>query len=270
MIPLTSKDLPLVIELVADATGVGKSFAAWRIRHHLDQARIPNVLVRIETRGVRAALRDGDVYIPIEDFAGAYDKPGGIAGVLQPLSATIVAAERTRRVIIVDWAGGSARHHIEFLAKTRLDATLAALGITGLSIVVTTNRTEQMREAAANLQQLATVAPAMHRGLLLNKRYGKFSFIGGSQPALEHRKLMRAARGCAVIKFPAVVGQSWKIAEDAQMTMPEVIAATTKAFASRTGLDVLTAGACITEVAAFWQLSQGELSRVLRFPGAAE
>jgi hypothetical protein len=69
--PLTDTDLPLFIELLADATSVGKSFAAWRIRHHLDQAGIPSVMVRIETRGVRVPLRQGDVMIAVEDFAHA-------------------------------------------------------------------------------------------------------------------------------------------------------------------------------------------------------
>lgn len=266
--PLTAADLPLYIELVADATGVGKSFAAWRIRHHLDQAGIPSVMAHIETRGVRAARRKGDVFIAVEDFAQASQRPGGIAGVLQPLSATILASARTRRVVIADWAGGVARHHQEYLTKTHLDATLARLGITGLSIAVTTNRTEQMRQAADNLRALATTAPGLRRSLLLNERFGGFAFIAGSQPALAYRDLMRAAQGCAVIKFPAVVGDSWKAAEDAHMTMPQVRDATAEAFADKSGLDLLTAAACITEVGVFSQLSEAALNGALRFRAA--
>lgn len=266
--PLTTANLPLFIELFADATGAGKTFSAWRIRHHLDQAGIPTILVRIETRGVRASLRKGDVYIAVEDFAQASQRPGGIAGVLQPLSTTIIAAARTRRVVIADWAGGLARHHLEYLAKTHLDTTLTHVGITGLSIVTTTNRTEQMRQAAANLRDLATITPGLHRGLLLNERFGAFAFIPGSQPALVHRDLLRAAQGCAVIKFPAVVGESWKTAEDARLTMPQVRDATAEAFADKTGLDLLTAAACVTEVCAFWELSEVALNGVLRFRAA--
>lgn len=269
MSPLTTANLPLFIELVADATGVGKSLCASRIRDHLDEAGVENRLVRIETRGVETKLRDGDVYIAVEDFAQASQRPGGIAGVLQPLSAAIVAARGTRSAVIVDWAGGLARHHMEYVTKTQLGATLARYGMTGLSITVTTNRSEQMRQAAANMRQLAAIAPSLRRGLLLNRRFGSFAFIAGSQPALVYRDLRRAAQGGAVIDLAAVVGDSWKIAEDARMTMPQVIAATAEEFAERTGLDALTAAACVTEVAAFWSLSEKELSRVLRFRGGA-
>ena len=269
MTTFTEANLPLVIQLLADATSVGKSFTASRIRYLLDQAGIPSVLVRIETRGVQAALREGDVAIAVEDFVQASQRPGGIAGVLQPLSTTILAAERTRRVVIVDWAGGLARHHMVYLASTGLDTVLAEHGITALSFAVTTNRTEQMRQAGDILRQIGAIAPRMQRGLILNERFGPFAFLEGSQPAQVHRDLLQAARGCALITVPAVVGDSWKTAEDARMTMPQVIGSTPEQFAAKTGLDPLTARACITEVAAFWELSQKALSRVLRFRAAA-
>ena len=53
------------------------------------------------------------------------------------------------------------------------------------------------------------------------------------------------------------------------MRMPQVIGSTPEEFAAQTGLDPLTAAACITEVAAFWETSQRALSRVLRFRTAA-
>src|SRR6185437_6068992 len=167
MTPLSLQNLPLFIEVFADATGVGKSFAAWRLRYHLDLAGIANVMVRIETLGVQAPLRKGDVYVAVEEFTQASQRPGGIAGVLQPLAAKILALRNTRSAVIVDWGGGLARHHLEYLAKTHLDALLAKYGITGLSLVATTSLTEPMRQAAANLRDLATVAPRLLRGLLL-------------------------------------------------------------------------------------------------------
>ncbi len=267
---MTISNLPLYIETFADATGVGKSLSAWRIRHFLDEAGVPNIMVRIETRGVEAKLREGDIAIAVEDFAQAADRPGGIAGVLQPLSATILAAAKTRHVVIADWAGGTARHHLEYVAKTRLDEVLQSIGMTGFSIAVTTNRTEQMRQAADNLNSLEKAAPGLRRGLLLNKRFGDFNFLAGSKQEEEYRGLMRAARTATVIEFPAVVGNSWKTAEDARLSMPDVIKATPAFFAERTGLDAITAMACITEIAVFYELTKKALVRVLRFPKVAK
>src|SRR5450830_1892837 len=125
MIPLTETNLPLVIEFSADATGVGKSFAAWRTRYHCELAGIATTLVRIETRGVAQRLRADDIFIPVEDFALAAQRPGGLVGVLAPLSAIAKAANTRRSVVIVDWAGGLAQHHAAHLAATQFDDRLA-------------------------------------------------------------------------------------------------------------------------------------------------
>jgi hypothetical protein len=267
MNPLTETALPMFVEFFADATGVGKSFAAWRARYHFEQAGIKTTLVRVETRGVAQRLRAGDIFVPVEDFAQAGQRPGGLVGVLAPLSAAIGRLANTRRaVVIADWAGGLAQHHAAHLAATQFDKRLAELGVTGISFVATTNRTEQMRQAAEILRMLATTAPGLHRGLLLNDRFGGFSFPTGSRPAAVYRDLVKAAQdNCAVITLPAVVGESWKYCEDAGLRMPEVVRSTPAAFAKATGLDPFTAAACVTEVAAFWELSEQALNRVWRF-----
>jgi hypothetical protein len=266
MIPLTETALPMFIEFFADATGVGKSFAAWRTRYHFEQAGIRTTLVRIETRGVAQRLRAGDIFIPVEDFALAAQRPGGIVGVLAPLSETIARAARTRSVVIADWAGGLAQHHAAHLIATHFDERLAELGVTGLSFVVTTNRTEQMRQSAENLGMLATTAPGLHRCLLLNARFGGFAFPRGSRPAAVYRDLSRAAENnCATITLPAVVGDSWKYCEDANLRMAEVVRSTPAELAKATGLDPFTAAACVTEIAAFWDLSEQAFNQVWRF-----
>jgi len=265
MFPLTDTALPLVIEFTADATGVGKTLAAWRTRYHCDLAGIATTMVRIETRGVAQRLRRGDIFIPVENFAQAAQRPGGIAGVLAPLSAAIANVAHRRSVVIVDWAGGLAQHHVAHLVATHFDEQLTELGVTGLSFVVTTNRTEQMRQAAENLRMLAATTPGLHRGLLLNQRFGNFEFLAGSRPAAVYRDLRKAAGDCATITLPAVVGESWKTCEDAGLAMPEVVRSTPAEFAKKTGHDLFTSAACVTEVAAFWDLSEQALNSVFRF-----
>ncbi len=265
----TEKNLPLYIDLFADGTGVGKSLAAWRIRYHCDQAGIPTLLVRIETRGIAPRLRKNDVHIAVEDFAEASRRPGGIAGVLSPLSQAIARSVPVRGVTIGDWAGGLAQHHAEFLRATRFDAQLAALGVVGLSYLPTTNRTDQMLQVAENLRMLAAVAPGLHRGVLLNERFGAFEFPDGSAPDSAHRGLLKAAKDCTVLPIPAVAGDSWRYAEDAGYTMPEFVLAKPEEFAERSGLDQFTAAACIYAFKDFWRDTEEVLNRVLKFRPAA-
>ena len=47
--------------------------------------------------------------------------------------------------------------------------------------------------------------------------------------------------------------------------MVEVVRSTPAEFAKKTGLDPFTAAACVTEVAAFWDLSEKALNSVFRF-----
>ena len=213
MTTLTETALPMFVEFFADATGVGKSFAAWRARYHFDAAGIQTTLVRIETRGVAQRLRAGDIFIPVEDFAQASQRPGGLVGVLSPLSEAIGRLANTRRaVVIADWAGGLAQHHAAHLIASGFDERLAELGVTGISFVATTNRTEQMRQSAEILRMLATKAPGLHRGLLFNERFGGFDFPKGSRPAAVYRDLLKAVQdNCAVITLPAVVGEILEI-----------------------------------------------------------
>lgn len=266
--PFTEADLPLVINLFADSTGVGKSFAAMRIRAHCEAAKIKTTLVRIETRGIEQKLRKGDVFIPVEDFSTAASMPGGLAGVLQPFSAAVMGLAGSRRLVIGDWAGGLAQHHAEYLVATHFGDLIAGLGIRGLWIFVTTARTEQMRQAAEGLRKLTMIAPGLQRALLLNQRFGGFKFIAGSQPSIVYRDLMRAADNCAVLHFPAIAGDSWKLAEDAGLTLREVMDCKPAAFAQRTGLDLFTAAACMTEIGAFHEKSEDTLNSVLRFRAA--
>jgi hypothetical protein len=269
-IPLSETSPPHVVEFTADGTGVGKSFSAWRTRYHYELAGIPTTLVRIESRGVEKALRKTDIFIPVESFAQAGRMPGGLAGVLQPLFATVASATKTKSAVIIDWAGGLARHRAEILAATRFDERLAELDVIGLSFVVTTNGTDRMKQAAENLRTVKQAAPGLLRCLLLNKRFGGFSFIAGSDPAAVYRDLLKAAQdGCGTVTLPAIAGESWKYCEDAGLTLPQVMSFTSGEIAKRTGLDAFTATACATEVAAFWDLSEKELSRVLRFRAAS-
>lgn len=167
MKPLTEKDLPAAISFFNDATGVGKSLAAWRNRCHCDDAEVPNRLVCIETSGVKKKLRKGDVFIPVETFTDAARSPGGVAGVIQPYSAAVLSLAGTRSVLIADWAGGLARHHTEYLLATGFDQLLHNRGIVSIGVVVTTNRYKHMREACENLDMLKTTTP-LKRGCSLS------------------------------------------------------------------------------------------------------
>jgi hypothetical protein len=269
-VKLTSTGRPQVIEFSADATGVGKTTAALRLRYHCEQRDIKTVLVTIESRGVAAtrASRPADVFIATEDFRRAKEMPGGLVGVLRPLYGAIEQAAKTGAAVIIDWAGGHAQSRIEALAATQFDQRLTEFRMVGVSVIVTTSSTDKMRQAATNLLRTQEVVPGLQRVLLLNARNGSFDFIPGTAPATAYKNLMKAAQGGKLIRFPAIEGESWQECDQAGLTMPAVIRATPAHIAGRTKLDTFTAAACISEVAAWWALTEKSLAAV--FPFRAE
>ena len=261
---------PQVIDLGADATGVGKTTMAWRLIYHYAQHGIATTIVRIETRGVAMPPQKvPTVFIAVEDFALAGRLPGGLAGVVRPMFAAIERAAETGGAVIVDWAGGMAQNRHQILAATGFDERLADLNLLGLSVVVTTNATDRMRQCAHYLSHTAEIAPGLRRALLLNERLGDFDFPDGSEPATAYRELLQAAGRIPRIRMPAIVGESWQICESAGLTMPAVIQSSPAFISQRTGLDRFTATAVITEIAAWWDATQTELDRVFRLPAAA-
>jgi hypothetical protein len=267
--PPPATAIPRVIELSADGSHVGKSLLANRLRDYLRQAGCKTILVRIESRGIDQKLEPGDVFIASENFSRAGELPGGIVGVLAPLYEAIARARATGAVLIVDWASGLVRNRLEILAATRFDERLAALNMSGLTLVVTSNATDRMAQATEHLALLAKVAPGLQRGLVLNCRDGDFDFAAGSEQKRVLDTLRAAAAGGAVITIPQIRGGCWKLCEEAGYTMVEAMRAEPPEVAGRLNIDQFTATACITEIEAWWQLSEVAFAQVARFPDPA-
>jgi hypothetical protein len=86
---------------------------------------------------------------------------------------------QTGRAVIVDWPGGTAAHRLEVLAATNFDATLARMGVRGMSIVMTSCSAEHMKQAERYLKGLEKVAPNLPRSLGLSGRNGPFDWPEG-------------------------------------------------------------------------------------------
>jgi hypothetical protein len=268
-LPFTAETLPHFIELTADGTGVGKSLLATRLRDHYEDAGHPTTLVRIESRGIPRALRDGDVFIASEDFAQAEKLTGGIAAVLKPLYAALERALSPKSAVFVDWGGGLSQHRLVAYAATRFDERLAELGIAGLSLAVTTNASDRMLQTANALQKLALVAPRLNRGLVLNRRLGAFSFVAGTEQHRVFAQLTEASKGLVQLNIAAIGGESWKSCENAALSMQEVIMMHPADLGARIKEDPFTAAACASEIAAWWESTASELTHVARFRRAA-
>lgn len=259
--------VPRVIEFSAHGTGVGKTIAAHRTRHHLDKAGVKNVLVTIESRAVlpHRKLRGSDVFISTEDFKLAREMPGGLPALLRPMYLAIAEAAREGSVVIIDWPGGAAHVRLEAMAATRFGQRIRELGISCISVIVTTASLDRMKQATENLLSTAEVAPGIRRGLLLNERAGKFEFIAGTALGDAFKDLMVAAEGAEIIRFGSIVGESWQACEAAGLSFEAVLRATAAHIADATRLDLFTAAATQTEVLTWWDATKLALDQVFPF-----
>jgi hypothetical protein len=137
------------------------------------------------------------------------------------------------------------------MAATRFGDLLAAFGMTGLSLVVTTNASDRMAEAVENLNLLEQVAPGLQRGLVLNSRAGDFNFASGSEQARLLQTLLDLPDLSAVLRIPLLRGGCWKLCEEAGYSaMPEVMLTTPSDLAERLKVNRFLAASVITEIEA--------------------
>jgi hypothetical protein len=260
--------LPRFLEFAASATAVGKTLLAAFSRMFYRQHGYQPILVRIESRAVR---RDGaDILIDSEDFAQSSKLPGGVAGVLRPLFPALESARKEERTaVIVDWGGGLSAYRRQAFAATRFGERLASMGIRGMSAIVTTSAADRMTQAAEALRTSAMIAPQISRCLVLNRRAGPFNFVAGSEQRITFEALQEAAEGVPIMKVDAVAGESWKMCDDSNLTMAEVIAMDIPALAARLREDEFIATACQTQIAAWWESTEAEILRVLTLRNGA-
>jgi hypothetical protein len=254
--------LPRFLEFGAHASAVGKSLlAAFACALYRQHAYEP-VLIRIESRAVR---RDGaDILIDSEDFAQSSRLPGGVAGVLRPMFPALDRAAKNERVaVIMDWGGGLSDYRHQAFAATRFGERLSGMGIPGVSAIVTTSGADRMVQATENLRTSAIIAPQISRCLILNRRAGPFNFVSGSEQRATFEALQNVAEGVPIMKVDAVAGESWKMCDDSNLTMAEVIALDIPTLAARLREDEFIATACQTQVAAWWESTEAEMLRVL-------
>jgi hypothetical protein len=259
------------VEVAADGTSVGKSVTANRLCHLFRERRRPVTLVRIETgrrRTAETGAADKEIYIATEEFAGSSGRTGGLSGVLAQLWNELVEVPKTGGAVVVDWAGGSGGHRLDVIAATAFDTTLAALGVRGISLVLTTCAAESMSQAGAYLSGLATVAPALQRALVLSGRAGGFDFSNGSEQAESLVRLKAKAGKIPTVAIPFVPGRALETCADAGLDIATAIMMEADLLGRRLGVDVFRARACATELAMWWKRSGTALIKVLEEPDA--
>jgi hypothetical protein len=254
-----------LVEVVADGTSVGKSTVANRLCHLFRATKRPVTLVRIETgrrQTGETGAADREVYIRTEEFATAASRTGGLTGVLTPLWDEISDIQKSGSAIVVDWAGGSSAHRLDVLASTSYDTTLAALGVRGLSMVVTTSSTESMRQAGTYLSGIETVAPGLQRALVQSGRSGNFHFPVGSEQSDSLTRLHDTAGQIPIVTIPNVNGRALETCADAGLDVATAMMMAPDALAGRLGIDPFRARACASELALWWSATGKTLAGI--------
>ena len=269
-VPLATRGISQLIELTTDGAALGRSLAPFRLRHHYEQRRARTTVVWIGFPPASSRGTDAPATCSLDEASPRPTvRPARWPACWPRPSSRIAEAAAKEEAVLVDWAGGQAQNRLEVLAATGFDDRLAELEIRGRSVVVTTNATARMHEAAANLADTARLAPGLARTLLLNERNGAFRFIAGTASADAYRSLLDAAQG-SVIRFARIRGESWQSCEDAGFSLPAVVRAAPALIAEKTKLDPFTAAACVSECGAWWAATEKELSGVFPFAAAAK
>ncbi|MEY9182052.1 MULTISPECIES: hypothetical protein [Bradyrhizobium] len=256
-------DFPDLVEITADGTSIGKTVLAGRVAHFFGEVGRKVIRVQIESSRRRGAVETGDIFINLEEFASAGIRNGGLVGVLSPLFEAVIEARKSGAGVVVDWAGGTAGHRLEVLAATNFDATLAAMQVKALSIVMTTNSSEHMAQAEKHLHSLQKVAPHLPRALALSGRAGPFDWPVNSEQRGHFDRLLAAAGEVPVLRIPLAAGRALQVCADAGLDPTQALLMNFDELAARLGVHIFQATACATEIAVWWQRVGGELRKLL-------
>lgn len=254
-----------LVEIGSDGTSIGKSTLAYRATHLYREVGRPVTSVRIESsrrRGQDNAAAT-DIFIPLEEFTTAAARTGGLVGVLSPLFQAIMQIRQTGRAVIVDWPGGTAAHRLEVLAATNFDATLARMGIRGMSIIMTSSSAEHMGQAERYLKGLEKVVPSLPRALGLSGRNGPFDWPKQSEQAEAFARLKTVAGDIPRLTIPLVEGRALQVCSDAGIDIASALMMPSDRLATRLGLHEFAATACASELAVWWESTGAELRKML-------
>lgn len=265
---MTAADkLPLLIEVVAQGSGIGKSLVSERIRDHLRELLYSTAFVKIESQRLDLALRPGDIHIASEEFARSGELVGGLVGVVKPLFAAIEKIGHGR-AIIVDWPSGLAQHRRNIVAATLLDHELKEAGVAHHVFIVTTKDLDRMREAQALVKSTAEDLPSARVVLVLNDHAGTFEFARGSIGAKIYDELVKAVGPDQILAVPLAAGLVLQTFAPLGRDLSAIEALPPREVAAKLGLDRYLTNASLTHLAAFTTATGVALSRF--FPGAFE
>lgn len=255
---------PMLIEVVSEATHMGKSTIIQCTRDHLDDIGVPNVMVRVETRRVAGVLRDGDISIATEDLAQVETTAGGIVGIVRPGLQELNRIAVQGGVVLWDWPGGFGQQRQEILLRANLDAILQKKGISALTLVMTTNVPERIAEAQRLLEVTAKIAPSFQRILIRNAYVGSFEFAADSAPS---RSLVAAEAASTALGFilPKIADVSLATLKPTGLSVRQIIDQDPESLAEQLGKDEFTMAACVTAVAAWYDRTGKELGKILPF-----
>ncbi|MBP1095987.1 hypothetical protein [Bradyrhizobium diazoefficiens] len=256
-------NFPDLVEITADGTSIGKTVLAHRVAHLYREVGRKVIRVQIESSRRRAASEEEIVFINLEEFACAGTRNGGLVGVLSPMFESVLEARKNGAAVVVDWAGGTSGHRLEVLAATNFDATLAAMQVKALSIVMTTNSSEHMTQAEKHLHSLQKVAPQLPRALALSGRAGPFDWSVGSEQRGHLDRLLAAAGEIPILRIPLVAGRALQVCADAALDPTRALLMNFDELAARLGVHIFQSTACATEIALWWQRVGGELRKTL-------
>ena len=145
---MTNRDRKILIEVIAQHSGIGKSLTADLIYLNSKNAHVTTSLVRIEAKRRAKTQWKDEILVHTEQFKHTGETQGGEVGILAPLFDKIEALEAKAGVIICDWGAGLRGHRYNAFASSAIDAILAASGIEMFSFVITNREIDKINEAA--------------------------------------------------------------------------------------------------------------------------
>lgn len=245
--------LPLLVPIVQDKGGVGKSLIAKALAEWARLRNLPCGVVEVDTTGHSLkGLCDDVVSITIDPKTARRD-PSSVWRTLTPLYTTIERVSRARGITIVEFGANEASRGALWIGMVDLQEELDELATSTLILTPYTCQAEAMRRGVQSAAAFLEVLPQARLVLVENGRDGNVTDLHpSSEAAKTYRDLIAPiAAKSGTVRMPAIEAGSWAPFEAASIRVMDAVMMSVAEIMTLTGLPLPEAKIIRGDVAAW-------------------
>lgn len=264
---------PLVILTLNGKGGVGKTLFSLTLIDLFDLNNLPLNISQLDDQLRLPKTIGRKVFTPdLNVLKRARRDPSALTSSLNPLYDKILDIRKIGQSHLIDLGATTQNLFFEYAALTQLSDDLQEFQIPSSAFIPVTAEPEAIRQAAEAIINLKKILPETRIFIVENMRDG-LVFGTHASPSIQHlvaNDLLPTMEGVAIIKMPKIEANSWSHFERHFARLIDVIPMSVPEIMELTGFSRPEAKLSSSDVAAYFDAMEIELSNIFPFSGGKD